>query len=66
MKRIVRNSSVMSFSGGSQVECLIELTNWMMEERQQGREPYVTAADFGLDPEAPTGKDAIVTVYYDV
>lgn len=56
----------MSFSGGSQLDLMIDITNWIMEERQQGREPYVTAIDFGLDPQAATGRDAIVNVYYEV
>ena len=66
MKRNGRKSDVMSFSGGSQLDLLIDLTNWIMEERQQGREPYVTAIDLGLDPQAATGRDAIVSVYYEV
>jgi hypothetical protein len=66
MQRNARKSEVMSFSGGSQAECFIDLTNWLMEERQKGREPYVTAIDLGLDNEAQTGRDAIVNVYYDV
>jgi hypothetical protein len=66
MKRVGRRSSVMSFSGGSQVDLLIDMTVWIMEERQQGREPYVTAIDLGLDPQAKTGTDAIVNVYYEV